>query len=201
MPRSKALTTAVVVLAMLAAVAGNSSATRLSESEEQFRVTFASTLFFRSSEGENITCSATLEGRFANAMSFTKTAGTTYATVTGMRTSGCSITFLTENLPWTITYSSFSGMLPNITLVDTTINPFRFSWGSFFTCLYESNAATQEPFRFGRNTTSMVIEHGTFGAIATSLPSTDCIPKGIFVSGTGTFLTRNGTGVVRMTLI
>lgn len=198
MPRSKVLLTALVTTLAVLAFPASSPAARLSATEEQFRIVF-SELLFRAS-GEEIRCDVTLEGRFENAGVSNKVAGSTYATVTRLDTNFfCRIRFLTENLPWTITYRSFGGTLPNITFVDTTIHPFRLRWGSLSTCLYESEAATQQAFRFARETRTRNFTVGVFTGI--SLPSADCPLSRMLVIGNGNFFTRNGTGLVTLNLI
>ena len=199
MPCSRVLLTALVTTLAVLVVTASSFANRLTASEEQFRVVFTE-LLFRASGGTEIRCNVTLEGRFANAGVSNKVAGSAYATVTRIeRNFGCSITFLTENLPWTMSYVSFGGTLPNITFVDTTINPFRFRWGSLSTCLYESEATRQQPFRFARETRTRNFTVGVF--TGAPLPSADCPTSTMLIVGNGNFFTRNGAGLVTLSLI
>ena len=197
MPRSRMLPTALVTALAVLAFGGSSMAARLSVSETRFRATYANELFFRSSEGVNITCEATLEGSFTRA-TFAKTAGAAIAAVTRVSTNFfCPMSFLAAVPPWTITYSSFAGALPNITWVDTTVSPFSFRW-SGNGCLYTATAGVQEPLRLLRNTTGRHIEiAGLLGGV--SLPSAAC-GLGMFVSGNGRFLSAGGA-LVTMTLI
>ncbi len=188
-----ALVTALTVLAF----GGSSMATRLSVSEVRFRATYANELFFRSSEGVNITCEATLEGLFLQA-TFAKTAGSSIAVVNRMSVNGgCPMRFLT-NTPWTISYSSFAGTLPNITSIDTTINPFSFRWG-FLGCLYEATAAVREPMRLLVNAGNIEIA-GLLGGVALPSTSVGCTTKTMFVAGNGRVVSAGGA-FVRLILI
>lgn len=70
-----------------------------------------------------VRCNLVLEGSFA-ATTFAKRAGTTISRIEEASFEGCSggrASVLTATLPWTTTYSSFSGTLPRITGISVSL--------------------------------------------------------------------------------
>lgn len=73
--------------------------------------------------GMEATCPITLGGNL-EVSSIAKRAGTRFGAVSEVRLGTCSrgtATVLTETLPWSMTYNSFTGMLPNITGVTVNL--------------------------------------------------------------------------------
>ncbi len=130
---------AVLVAASLAALVGSASAGRLSSSSQNFRVAWSS-LELIGLFGVTVRCGVTLEGSFQN-RSIVKTPGGTIGSVTSVAvrhpcTNGEAFAFngverlgattLANSLPWTLTYVSFAGTLPNITRVTLGLSGARF---------------------------------------------------------------------------
>jgi len=131
--------TALVAVGALAALVSSASATRLSISNQQFRVTWAS-LELQPSFGATVRCAVTLEGSF-HTRTIVKTAGNligyvTHATVKRPCANGEAWAFngtevqngttLANSLPWHVRYASFAGALPNITALTIGLEGARF---------------------------------------------------------------------------
>jgi len=119
-PRKKllAIAAATVLLGTLAATA---AAGRISTSELRLTATFATAEF--AGPFGTTRCPVTVEGSF-HERTTDKTAARLVGYITSDRLGACtagSATVLTETLPWHITYSSFSGTLPNITAFNANI--------------------------------------------------------------------------------
>jgi hypothetical protein len=73
-------------------------------------------------------CRLTLEGSL-HARTMAKVAGSLIGYITRVRTGQCTVgtTLLTETLPWHVRYESFSGTLPNITLLVVRFR-YAFRW-------------------------------------------------------------------------
>jgi len=114
--RSKLVLTAFGATLLMAFAISTASAGRLSVSSQNFSVTF-SELIFRAGEINN-TCHVTLEGSL-HSRTIRKVEGTLIGYITRVQTGQCNLgtTILTETLPWHISYISFSGTLPEITLL------------------------------------------------------------------------------------
>lgn len=132
---------------LLALALSTASASRLSTTNQNFRITWRSLEF--AGEGATIRCPLTLEGSFhtrtiakveralvgavnkANVNSANCTNGT-IATFNGVeRYNG---TTSPNTLPWHLTYLGFTGTLPNITAVIFLLERDRFGWISSGLC-------------------------------------------------------------------
>jgi hypothetical protein len=139
---------------LMAMAVGSASAGRLSLSERNIRVTFNNLEL--SAEGLTTdTCHVTLEGSFHSA-TFAKTRDLLLGYITRVATASCSTgtTILTATLPWHVRYTSFSGTLPNITLITGRVAGAAFAVGSFgFICLARADIEAN----FTRDTASGAI--------------------------------------------
>jgi hypothetical protein len=112
------------LLAMLAAamtlalIVSSASAGRLSISNRQIRVTWASLEALNNITSETLRCSVTIEGSFHSA-TLQKVASALVGYVSrasvNRTCTGGSATIDQETLPWHLTYASFSGVLPSLT--------------------------------------------------------------------------------------
>jgi hypothetical protein len=102
---------------LLALNISTASARTLSVSSQNFRGTF-NDLEFRVGESTRDDCRVTLEGSL-HARTIAKVAGALLGYITRVQTGQCNLgtTILTSTLPWHVRYESFSGTLPNITLL------------------------------------------------------------------------------------
>lgn len=105
--------------------------------------------------GGTVVCPVTLEGSFS-VLSFAPTTRTRLGTISRASLGSCtggSATVLSEALPWTVQYDSFSGTLPNITGMTTRIVGAAFGASmTGFTCLARSEEAEPLKLRFPRGT-------------------------------------------------
>jgi hypothetical protein len=149
--------TAVVATLALGAFVSISSAARLSSTSQTFRATWVSRDY--SGGFGTVRCPLTLEGSF-HSRSIVKTAGSLIGLITRAihaPASGCATgtaSVLAATLPWHVQYASFTGTLPNITNVNTTIVGFSVevcepTFG--ICCLLRSSAAQPITFRFARD--------------------------------------------------
>jgi hypothetical protein len=103
---------------LFAGLVGAASANRLSLSERGLRWNFRPLTFSSTSGGESVSCNVTLEGSF-HSRTFIKQTGDPIGSVSRVALArpctGGEATILSASLPWTVTYFSFSGTLPNIT--------------------------------------------------------------------------------------
>jgi len=119
----KLVLTALAATALLAAIATTSAAREFETSETRIRTVFRP-LILRSSSGDSVTCTVTLEGSF-HYRTIRKVEGSLIGYITraivetptcrSSPTPGITAAALTETLPWHITYVDFSGALPNVT--------------------------------------------------------------------------------------
>lgn len=137
---------------VLALAAGGATANRLSISNRTFRVVWTPLTI---KETVEITCNVTFEGSIHTA-AIAKTAGALIGYVTLASAEGCSKPTLTGlGMPWHIKYSSFAGLLPNITGVRVEIVEAAFLLRPAgplepeLACLYRSTAA--KPLRATAN--------------------------------------------------
>jgi hypothetical protein len=123
MRNTKLLVTMLVATAALATSVSSSSASRLSLSNNAFRVVFSEPV------GEPpphiVLCAATLEGSF-HARTFAKVVSSLigYITRAAFREETCRggrMRVLRETLPWHIQYESFTGTLPSITSISAKV--------------------------------------------------------------------------------
>jgi len=102
---------------VLSLAVGLASANHISISNQTFRMVW-SPLTWAGTE-VSVRCPVTLEGSFTS-RTLTKTVGAQVARITRADVGTCTggtETFLTETLPWTLQYESFSGTLPLISRV------------------------------------------------------------------------------------
>jgi hypothetical protein len=123
------LASLTATLLMALAVSGTASARVFSVDNMNFRVVWTS-LEFRAGELATIRCRVTLEGSFhSQTISKVEKALIGYvsrAIVAGERCTGGSATVHAESLPWHITYSGFTGTLPNIRSIRVLLQNGRF---------------------------------------------------------------------------
>jgi hypothetical protein len=107
-------------------------------------------------------------------------------------------TILRETLPWHVQYSTFSGLLPNITSVRTlTDTRFRIMEPFGIACLFASTAERRATLTFGRGAggTLTSVERG--GTIS----SADCLGMEATLSGRGSVSVLNAATGITVTLI
>jgi hypothetical protein len=201
-------TTAAVALAaaLLLALSVTSAASRLSYSNKEFRIMWASLSFSAAEGGVSITCPVTLEGSFTE-RTFAKTRNASAARITRAAVGTCqegNATILAETEPWEVTYQSFTGTLPNITGVRyALINAaFRVEPGLGIVCLArtstESPAAGDARREAGGRITSLSTDSGL------AIPTTgnfECPRFGIFSGSGEVYVQGSSTTRVTLTLI
>jgi len=163
--RSQLVLTGLGATLLMALAVGTTSARNLSVTNQNFRSAF-NQMDFRAGEIAN-TCRVTLEGSL-HSRTMPKVEGSLIGYVTRVITGNCQLgtTILTETLPWHVRYISFSGRLPDITLITVKVRgAFRVSF-----CL----AATDFTANFHR-------DPATGSLTSVSVPLTSEIPlTGIF---------------------
>jgi hypothetical protein len=141
MRTARGSTVAAGAAVLLFVFAGVASANRLSFSSQTFRTTFTGISW--SGGFGSVSCFLTLEGSL-HARSFTKTVNALIGYITrasiGLCGSG-SATVLTATLPWHLRYESFSGTLPIIDGIFTSIigEAFQIREPFGITCLYRTS--------------------------------------------------------------
>jgi hypothetical protein len=134
--------------AILGALVGTASARNLSVSNQGIRATWTAMEFISPSAGVTVRCPVTLEGSL-HTRTIVKTVGSligyiTSAAVAEGSCTGGSAMVMRETLPWHVTYQGFTGTLPSILTVRTTVvRPgFRVT-ANFFgfpvTCTYRTS--------------------------------------------------------------
>jgi hypothetical protein len=145
--QGKVCVTVCIVIAIFMLDAGSAAANRIgiTNAEKGFRMAWeAFHVELTGLGGGNVVCPLTLKGRFSVG-TFAKTEGTRVGVVDRAISGVCergSMTVLTETLPWTVSFASFTGILPNITSITLKLirAAFRFS-ESGLTCLVTTSAA------------------------------------------------------------
>ncbi len=168
---------ALVAAFTLAATTGRAGAEVLSIGSSTFRVAWSSWSF--AGGFGTVRCPVTLEGSFDPSV-FEKVAGGPIGAVARAASGACAsggMTVLSETLPWEVQYSSFAGMLPNITELTTSVIGAAFiirepSFG--ITCLARSTSAN--PMRLGATRES--------GGALTTVAAGGTIPTSCGVNGT-----------------
>lgn len=166
--RTKLIFAALTATLLMSLAVSAASANRLSVSNRNYRITWASLNLNDENGNTVIECAVTLEGSFHSA-TIRKVPGAlighvTRAIVKNETCTGGSATILQEKLPWHVTYDSFTGRLPNITGVKLLLHrtAFRVSvFGGLVTCLFQENGVAR-----ARGTAN--VEAG--GAITTITP-------------------------------
>src|SRR4051794_16657950 len=201
-------TTAATMLAaaLLLALSVTSSASRLSYSSKEFRIVWASLSFSAEEGGVSITCPVTLEGSFlertATKVREALAARITTATVGTCREGGGTI--LAVSLPWSVTYQSFTGVLPTITGVRYALigAAFQIEPGLGIRCLArtstESPAAGEARRDANGRITSLIADSSL------AIPTTgnfECPRAGIFAGSGEVFVQGSSTTRVTLSLI
>jgi hypothetical protein len=143
--RSKLLFASLGAAVLLSMAVGSASARDLSITNPSFRIVWAR-LHLGSTGGVSVDCPVTLEGRF-HSNTIHKTIGAlignmTRGTVVGGSCTGGTATVNQEALPWHIRYGGFSGTLPTITLIFTSLIGAKFTVTSAGqTCVSQTTVA------------------------------------------------------------
>jgi hypothetical protein len=127
--RSKLLLASLGAALLLSMAVSSASARDLSITNRQFRIVWR--VLTLSAAELNVRCPVTLEGSF-HSSTIHKTLGAligymTRGTVVGNTCTGGRATVNQEALPWHIRYNGFSGTLPTITLIFTTLIGAKFT--------------------------------------------------------------------------
>jgi hypothetical protein len=205
--RTRAACVALTAACSLALAVGSASANRLSYSSQGFRIIWTSLTFSESGGNFPISCPVTLEGSF-NSATFTKVRDATSGSITRavVNNVGCSegqATILSETLPWSVKYQSFSGTLPSILSVRYNLigAAFQIEPGLGVVCLARSSElfpAAGEASRESRgNITSLTPD----AALAIPVTGTACPRAGIFSGSGEVFVQGSSERRVRLTLI
>lgn len=182
-----ALITATVTVAACATVA---SANHLSSSTQAFRASWSSFEFI--SGFATIRCSLTLEGSL-HARTISKTPELLIGVINMASVGPCSAgsaTILQTSLPWHVRYASFTGTLPTISSITTTIIGFAYQFREPFegiTCLLRSTATS--PATVSYNLTSGSVTSATLGG---------SIPCGSFTPSFGGTSNRNSAQTITL---
>jgi hypothetical protein len=135
--RSKLVLVGLGATLLMALAIGSASARTFSITNQNIRVAFRN-LEFEIEGISTTTCRVTLEGSL-HSRTIAKVRGALIGYLTRVSTNNCNngVTILTETLPWHIRYESFSGILPNITLILIRSSPvsFRVEGGFGISCL------------------------------------------------------------------
>lgn len=144
----RALTSTAVIVAVFPAIAFGRS---FEVSSQTVRANFTS-IEFNGLAG-NATCSLTLEGSF-HARTIAKTSSALIGYINRARLGACSsgaATVLSATLPWHTRYASFTGTLPNITRLATTVIGAAWAIREFggITCLLRSTSSNPMRVEYG----------------------------------------------------
>lgn len=151
------LTTCAVGLASAVLGAGVSAST-LAIYEQPFALTWRSLSF--ESSGRTVSCRVTLQGSFSST-SFSKSVGRVGVVNRASLESctGGTATVLTEGLPWTLSYRSFAGTLPEISSVSLGIVGLAVQAASGgITCLARSTEESPFVVNMDRETIGAISE-------------------------------------------
>jgi hypothetical protein len=124
--RSKLVLVGLGATLLMALAIGSASARTFSISNQNIRVAFTN-LELEAEGAPTTTCRVTLEGSL-HSRTIAKVRGALIGYLTRVSTNICNngVTILTQTLPWHIRYESFSGILPNITLILIRSSPASF---------------------------------------------------------------------------
>jgi len=206
---------ALMATALLALAVSDASAGRFSTSERNFELIWDNALpgktkieFIAPSAGINVQCKHTLLGRFAE-RTILKATGINQGTINHSLLNECeggSATLLSETLPWSIRYRSFTGTLPRISGIALGIIGARYrieSGGTTCDIITEPSHPAVLIIENGLETTGEP-ENATFDRNA-RIPLRGSLPCGFAGEGEigGTGLIRNlpRTGKLQITLI
>lgn len=192
---------------LIALTVGAASASRLSLSSQGFRVVWTS-FQIGTEELTYVNCPVTLEGSFHSA-TMRKIAGLALGKVTnaGFAGGSCSrggviASFTTETLPWTVTYESFLGTLPNIRAIELRIQRFtKLIEISGLLCTYgaEARGSRVRALVSGGTITSLELEPFTPLVLVSGLML--FCPEGMMERGSGRYTQSGGTQTVTVRLI
>ncbi|MFL5817572.1 MAG: hypothetical protein ACJ76L_08220 [Conexibacter sp.] len=168
MNRCKLLLAMLGASALLCAASGTASARNFSASSQTFSVTWAR--FEITGAFGTYSCPVTIEGSF-HTRTIAKNVGGLIGYVTRASVGLCSTGLfetrvLTETLPWHVRYRSFTGLLPNIGSISTSIIGFALQVKETpfaIRCLGASSAAEPLILNFGGEPT-------VSGTITTNCP-------------------------------
>lgn len=143
----KILLAGLAATLLLAVAVGSASARRIETSEQHFLAIWTLLNFNEAGGGTPIECPVTLAGSF-HSKTLSKVCGQLVGYVTEAHVAEASChneraRVLPETLPWHIQYNSFTGTLPNITSIKTTLIGAAFlvrAFG-FISCLYRTSQA------------------------------------------------------------
>lgn len=204
--RSTTMLAGLAAALVMALSVGSASASKISYSNQGFRITWSRLTFSASGGGLPITCPITLDGSFHSA-TMTKTAELQVAQITRALVGTCQEgrgTVLAESLPWSITYQSFTGTLPGITTVRHNLigAAFEVEPSAGVACLARTSAESPAAGEANREAGGNIISLTPDPTLPIPvIGSPQCPLFGIF-SGTGeVFVLGSSTTRVRMTLI
>lgn len=214
--RRLAVTVALAVTALAGVFASVASAGHFSISNQRFSIEFASVEVF--SFSPVVRCRMTLEGRFTE-RTMAKVRETQIGTITSARiahpcTGGEMWVFngsevlhtrtLATSLPWTMTYRSFLGTLPNISQATLFLLRPRFLVEAFYlgtlvTCEFVGINGPDGPptVTLRRSGTNRITELLLIADLEPGMPSACPEPR---LTGTGPYVSPEGAGVF-LTLI
>jgi len=194
---------AALAAALLLTLPVSSAASRLSYSNKEFRIMWASLTFSESNGGFPITCPVTLEGSFAE-RTHVKTRDLVTARITTANVGTCQEgngTILAVSLPWEVTYQSFTGLLPNITGVRYALigAAFQIEPGLGIACLARTSAEAPAAGEARRDSFGRITSLTTDPRLLIPITgSAECPRFGIF-TGTGEVFVQ-GSSSTRVTL-
>ncbi|HEU4703540.1 MAG TPA: hypothetical protein VFS37_13740 [Conexibacter sp.] len=175
----KLLLATTVATALFAGLVGVASARNLSSTSQTWRATWG-VLIFQGAIGE-IDCEISLEGTF-HARTIAKVLGSLIGYVTRAEVARCAegrMTILRETLPWHVPYTGFSGTLPSITVIRTSIIGLSLRIQEpLAACLVRGTPENPVNFAFNRNTATGVLDTAE---ISGTVP-TSCGVNGTFSS-------------------
>jgi hypothetical protein len=187
--------------ALLGALTTTSSARNLSVSSQVFRVPFRE-VRFEAAFG-NSPCQLTLEGSF-HTRTLPKVASSLIGYVTAAKVGPCpvgTVTILQETLPWHAQYVSFSGVLPNIAVLNTNIIGWAVRYRETFgiTCLARSTAAAPVRLTYTLGAGGVISGVRIGGVLPTG---EECFgASGTYSSDEGRVTVLNGTAAITLRLI
>lgn len=182
-------------------LASESFAGRLSTSNRNFRLVFRE-MILGSASGINNTCELTLEGSF-HSSTIAKVERTLIGYITRVDTAHCTTntTILRTNLPWHLTYESFTGTLPNITSRTWLVRNIELLIEVLgFRCLIGGSVMR---FRATRNTSTGAVSGVS---VSESVPARSgggfgCPDSSITLTGSSTYTVLGTTTPITITLI
>jgi hypothetical protein len=190
--RFRLLLAVACALSVMSLAGGTSMANRLSVDTIPFILSF-SPMF--SNELVTVSCDAIIFTGAFHRRTFTKTPGLLLGTITEVAIEspetceGGTVILLNETLPWHFRYVSYTGTLPNITLIDFHIVGATMGATALgVTCLYRTTAANpagiEATLEAGGRVTAVTADSSL--TIPTITPGLMCQMAGdVRVSGTG----------------